>query len=216
MKYLMTYILITFFGISSTLAQKPDLRLDQKAQIKNKKTVIIQEKNETIAFNEADLFQMYYPNKKKDIQTKKKMLFRKIKKGNKQAERELKELKVEESKLNKRYKKALKFSKLNEQIYFKIGPIPPCPRPRDCGNDWLRNLETIIIPASVKNFKMEAVNKQGQTIGFLNKKRTMFNKNIGFKTYQFKWKSKPKGAITFKVRQQFNNNLKESYEVSIK
>lgn len=215
MKNLILYIVIVSFSCSYTAAQKADMKLASKGQLVKKNTLKPQQKRNAVVFNEADMFQMYYSKETKDIQLKKKALLKKIRRGNKKAERDLKELKIEESTLNARNKKALKFSKLNEQIYFKIGPMPPCPRPRDCGNEWLRDLETIIVPSTVKNFNMEAVNQRGQTIGLVKRKPTMFNKDIGFKTYQFRWKLKPKGPITFKIRQLLNNNIKESYNVKI-
>ncbi|NER18690.1 hypothetical protein [Spongiivirga citrea] len=216
MKNSIIHFIITCVGIGLTFAQKADLKLDRKTQIKNKNKLEIQQKKTAIAFNEADMFQMYYPKGKKDIQAKKKVILKRIKKGDKQAERDLKVLKTKESELNARYKKALKFSKLNEQIYLKIGPIPPCPRPRDCGNDWLRNLETVIVATSVKNIRIVAVNKEGQTIGMLKKNHDLHNKDIGFKTFSFNWKSKTKGPITFRVKRIFNNGLKESYDLVVK
>jgi len=94
--------------------------------------------------------------------------------------------------------------------------MPPCPKPNECGNEWLRDLETVIVPSSVKNISITAHNEQGQTVGILSNKESIYNKNIGFKTFPFNWKLKPKGPITFKIKQVFAKKLRESYEVSIK
>ncbi|MFP2997074.1 hypothetical protein ABN763_14250 [Spongiivirga sp. MCCC 1A20706] len=215
MKNLILYIAIASINCSLTIAQKADVKLATKEEIVEKSTSKLPQKRNAVVFNEADMFQMYYSKETKDIQLKKKMILKKIKKGDKKAERDLKELKTTESKLNARNKKALKFARLNEQIYFEIGPIPPCPTPNECGNEWLPKLDAVIVQSLVRSISIEAVNKQGKTIGVLDKKPNFLNKKIGFKTFRFKWKSRPKGPITFKIKKVLTNNLKESYEVNV-
>ena len=143
---------------------------------------------------ETDLFAYYAKSEITSMNEQKKELLKEVKKGNKNAEIEIKKIAVKEKKLANSIKINASILK-NDLVSFKIGPRPPCP-PRDggiCANDWL---QSIVLSPVFKNLTIKAYNGK-KLVGSLDKSPYAIDKN-GYQAYHFNWLNGEKysGAIT--------------------
>jgi hypothetical protein len=161
---------------------------------------------------ESDMFTQSKKSELQKVQKDKKVLFGKIKKGDKKAEQSLKQLTKKESELKKDLEANLGHNELAFKT-FKVIPRPPCP-PKSNGKCALDRIKNLVVADNIKSIIAIIVDENGKKVGQLNSK-PFLTKN-GLKVFAFDMINKNiSGTVTVKITRIDNNNKKSSYPITI-
>jgi hypothetical protein len=143
-----------------------------------------------------------------NLETSKKALFGKVKKGDKKAEQQLQKMGMKENNLKENIE-AGQGKTLLAMSAFKIKPAPPCPPKTDgkCAIDRIKNL---LVAEDIRSVMVQVLDVRGKTVGTADSKPMM--KENGFKVYAIKMKDAAfSGPATIKVTRVDSQGLKTSY-----
>jgi hypothetical protein len=143
-----------------------------------------------------------------DLEDSKKVLFSKVKKGDKKAEQQLQQLGMKENNLKENIEAGEGKANLAMST-FKIKPAPPCPPKTDgkCATDGIQNL---LVGEDIRSILVRITDARGKTIGTMDTKPMM--KENGYKVYAIKMKDPDfSGPASIKVTRVDRQGIKTNY-----
>lgn len=164
------------------------------------------------AVSESQLFIDYKKGQLVQLGIQKEKLLNAIKKGDKMAESQLKELVEQEKTMEQAIKNSQLIDK-NLLTFKKIGPIGPCPPKIDgkCGNGFLQNL---IVPGVLIKITGQ-VTLNNKEIGFLSPEPFYRDLKDNYMVYSFNLNKNYTGTAIIKIERTYSDGSKEAYESTV-